>query len=230
MRHKFQFLLCIAFCLLATSCNHSSINDLPTDDCPYSDFFGCCHGFETGDLIFVADTSGMGSAIYQSTGAYTHVAVVVCEDSGCYIYEAIPSAGVIRTQYDEWAEQILSLLPDTNMSFLDIAHLMQFVCDYDTALLVQRLHENLGKPYDPYFLPNNDRFYCSELVYESFYDKSGKRLFEAKPMNFKSSDGTYPAYWVHHFDSLGVAIPQGISGTNPTNLHNSTCLMPLKIE
>lgn len=235
MRHHFLTLLC-AVCLVAASCNQQPLppapaDSSPTDGCPCDDFFGCCLGFETGNLIFVADTTGMGSAIYQSTGLYTHVAVVVCEDSGCYVYEALPSTGVIRSRFNDWADRMLQLLPDTNMSLLDIAHFTQIIGqEYDTDLLVQRLHESLGRPYDPYFLSDNGMFYCSELIYECFLDKSGNHIFRTRPMNFRSADGSYPAYWRHHFDSLGVPIPQGLPGTNPTDLRKEPFLFHFKIE
>ena len=37
---------------------------------------------QSGDLLFVRDTSGMGQAVQQTTGQYTHVALVErCGDS-----------------------------------------------------------------------------------------------------------------------------------------------------
>lgn len=233
MRRRLPTLLCAAACLLAAACGLRPIppapaNGLPTVD--IEDFFGSCLGFETGCLIFVADTAGMGGDSPRFNGSYTHVAVVVCEDSGCYIYEAAPAAGVIRSRYGDWAERLLPLLPDTNLSFLSIAHLAHFDCDYDTALLVRRLHESLGKPYDPYFQLGNGMFYGSELIYECFYDKSGRRLFHARPMDFRSADGAYPAYWLRHFDSLGIPIPQGLPGTTPAGLRREPFLLCLKIQ
>ena len=60
--------------------------------------------------------------------------------------------------------------------------------------------------------------YCSELVYESFRDADGNPIFPARPMNFRAADGTMPEYWRKSFDSIGIAVPQGIPGTNPNDM------------
>lgn len=161
----------------------------------------------------------MGSAIYQSTGKYTHVAIVVCKDTVSYIYEALPSKGVICTKLNDWFEQLRS-----RVSYCEVHKA------YDTARLVRQLYECLGMPYDPYFKPDNGMMYCSELVCECFYDKHGNRLFSLNPMNFRDSNGVIPAYWQHHFDSLGVPVPQGMPGSNPNDMHDLTWLIPFKIE
>lgn len=174
-------------------------------------------GLTTGNLIFVQDTTGMGSAITQATGSYTHVAIIECTDSGILLWEAIPSGGVVCQPIDS--------IPESYMPYT----LCRVNIPFDTLQLIANLHQYMGQPYDYYFEHDNGRIYCSELVYECFFDLQGKRLFEAKPMNFKSSDGTMPAYWIHLFDSLGAPIPQGQPGTNPTDLQHSACLDVIRV-
>ena len=200
---------------------------------PDSQLFGVCE-FETGNIIFIYDTTGMGSAIQSSTAwdsfhpAFTHVAITECTDSGVYVVDATPSLGVARRPLIDF---ILSVL-DTNAgyNFVSIAEYYYVDVPFDTAALIERMHSFIGLPYDPYFLPDNGRLYCSELVQECFFDQKGHRLFPSKPMNFYASDGTLPAYWQHHFDSLGVAVPQDMPGTNPNDMSRSPILRQFRIE
>ena len=87
------------------------------------------------------------------------------------------------------------------------------------------------KNTDIIFFDNTDDYSkyneAKQAVYESFRDKKGNRIFESRPMNFRSADGTYPEYWVKLFDSLGMDIPQGVPGTNPNDMSRSSRLQPL---
>ncbi|MBN1380108.1 MAG: hypothetical protein JXA41_00365, partial [Deltaproteobacteria bacterium] len=80
----------------------------------------------------------------------------------------------------------------------------------------------IGAPYDPFFLPDNGRFYCSELVSECFRDPDGNMLFGPAPMNFKESSGGEPmAIWKDYFFKLGTPVPEGVPGMNPGALSRS---------
>jgi len=171
----------------------------------------------------------MGEAIAASTGAYTHVGVAVCSDSGVYLYEALPRVGVVSHPLEEALAQWYQSL-DTTLPLLEYVSICQLSVPFDTLRLIHFLQEFLGQPYDDAFLPDNGRLYCSELIYESFFDLQGNRLFTAAPMNFRVPDGSVPSYWIHHFDSLGIAIPEGVPGTNPTDLFSSPHLIKCKIE
>lgn len=183
----------------------------------------------TGVLFFVKDTTGMGQAIQASTGVYTHVAVAVCTDSGEYLWEATRPEGVICRPLQEALAAWHAAL-DTTQPLLDYMVMRQLTVPFDTLRLTASLQAFRGQPYDDFFLPDNGRMYCSELVYECFYNTAGHRLFEAKPMNFRAADGTMPAYWTQYFDSLGVVIPEGVAGTNPTDMFSSPHLAGIRIE
>ena len=113
----------------------------------------------------------------------------------------------------------------THVAVLEYADSQYYVIE-----ATPRLHSHLGEPYDDAFLPDNGRMYCSELVYECVKDREGRPVFEANPMNFKGADGRIHPYWQAHFDSLGVAVPQGVPGTNPTDMSRSERLHRFKIE
>ncbi|MCH5325636.1 MAG: hypothetical protein J1E29_00345, partial [Duncaniella sp.] len=80
------------------------------------------------------------------------------------------------------------------------------------------------------FLPDNDKMYCSELVYESYLTESGAHIFEAAPMNFRAADGSMPQFWLELYAELGVPVPEGIPGTNPNDLSKSPLLKIVSVK
>jgi hypothetical protein len=81
--------------------------------------------------------------------------------------------------------------------------------------------KQLGKPYDSIFDPDNDAYYCSELVYISFLDEQGEPVFKSQSMTFKDAAGNTPDYWIEHFKKYEAEIPEGREGTNPGDLSKS---------
>jgi hypothetical protein len=76
---------------------------------------------------------------------------------------------------------------------------------------------HIGEPYDDVFLMNNNSWYCSELLYESFKEANdSKDFFELNPMTFKDpkTNAFFPA-WVDYYQQLKQDIPEGKPGINP---------------
>lgn len=170
---------------------------------------------EAGDLLFLAGKgSEMEGAISAATGEegqinFTHVGIALGADS---VIEAT-SEGDVR----------IAALRD----FLAGAALINkrpAVAAFrlrDTAgvtLALRRARSCIGLPYDYAFRPENGKFYCSELVWESFRTAEGVPRFRARPMNFRAADGSLPLFWVKLFARTGDTIPEGVSGTNPAEM------------
>ena len=168
----------------------------------------------SGDLLFVrSKDSEMEKAISASTGEYTHVALVERDQKGyVWVIEADGQEGVRHIHFYEWEKEYANQY--------DVFRLTQ---PFDTVDVISRAKRFLWKPYDDAFLPDNNKFYCSELIYECFW-KDGEHLFEAKPMNWRDADGNIPEYWIEHFQKLGVPVPEGVPGTNPTDMSRSPLL------
>lgn len=168
----------------------------------------------SGDLLFVrSKDTEMEKAISASTGEYTHVALVERDQNGyVWVIEADRQEGVQRIHFYEWKKE-----------YADQYDVFRLTQPFDTADVISRAGRLLWKPYDDAFLPDNNEFYCSELIYECFW-KDGKHLFEAKPMNWRDADGNIPDYWIKHFQKLGVPVPEGVPGTNPTDMSRSPLL------
>ena len=171
--------------------------------------------FQSGDLVFWSHGwSDMEEAISASTGAYTHVALVERDSADVvWIIESVPKAGVQRKSFSEFERNFpMSRTFDT----------YRLTIPFDTAAVIARAKSLVGKPYDDAFLPDNDAYYCSELVQVAFGD-----LFESKPMNWRDADGKLPEYWLKHFKKLGMPVPEGVPGTNPTDMSRLPLLRKL---
>lgn len=169
-----------------------------------------------GDLLFFRDTTGMGSAVRESTGEYTHVALVESVDDTVWIIDATRRYGVSRRPLT---------IKYGSSDFPDVYRFKYGCFSIDSVLA--RARSFIGQPYDNAFLPDNGALYCSELVYEVFLDDcsdKGKHLLEAKPMNWRDKNGNLPQYWQEHFKKLGMPVPEGVLGTNPTDLSRSPML------
>ena len=173
---------------------------------------------QSGDLLFLNENkSDMEKAIAISTGEYTHV-VLVERDSAdkVWIVEASPAKGVRRIPYEQFEKESL-------MGFSKgICDIYRLTVPFDTAVVIARAKSLLGKPYDNVFMPGNDAYYCSELIEVAFGG-----LFEAKPMNWRDTDGNLPEYWVEHFKRFNLPVPEGVMGTNPTDMSRSPLLKKL---
>jgi hypothetical protein len=73
---------------------------------------------------------------------------------------------------------------------------------------------------------DNDKYYCSELVYEIFLKvNNNEPVFNLNTMTFKAknSDEFLPN-WVEYYRKLGEAIPEGKLGINPGAMSKSDVL------
>lgn len=165
---------------------------------------------QNGDLLFVSDTNGMGQAVKASTGNYTHVAMVERVGDSIFVIDATQRHGVARRPIEKTFANKMPI------------EVYRLKTPFDTAAVLARAHALIGKPYDNTFLPDNDAYYCSELIQKAFGD-----LFPSKPMNWRDKEGNLPKYWEKHFTELGVPVPEGVPGTNPTDLSRSPLLKKL---
>ena len=196
---------------------------------------------QTGDLIFVGipadyslDADSMDSAITTATGGQTelnriHVAIAEIAEGETWIIDATIRHGVDRHPLDTFLRDFT--LRDGSLPVFEIKRLRD---DARAEEFVANARQYLGLPYDSTFLPDNDAFYCTELVYCSYLDPDGNPLFRSEPMNFKNAEGEFPLYWKQLFDRLGQDIPQGVPGTNPQGMAAETILrsvdVPLYVE
>jgi len=182
-----------------------------------------CGGAErlrTGDLLFQRTAAeGMGDAIAESTArdtaeTFTHVGIVEEAADGTFVVEAIDTS-VRRTPI---ADFLARSAQRDGRPVVAVGRLRE-AGPATVRRALQRAHERIGAPYDDDFLPDNGKFYCSELVWECYVAEDGKTpLLQSRPMNFRAADGQIPHFWVDHFAARDREVPQGVAGTNPNDM------------
>ena len=182
--------------------------------------------FNSGDLIFVAsENSDFEKSIVAVTNSndnslnFTHIGMINVTDTGIFVIEAVPKKGVIYSNFQRFKSE-----NGNGVSY--IASLKSEYQNYVNGALY-RACSHLGKEYDYAFDFDNDRYYCSELVYDAYAYASGDlNFFETTPMTFKNekTDETLP-YWISYFEKLQLPIPEGKPGVNPTGISHSKKLI-----
>jgi len=177
---------------------------------------------QTGDLLFqVGKGSELNEAIAEVTFGknninYTHTGIVFVENDTVFVIEAVPPK-VCKTLLDTF------LLRSANLAEKPIVAVGRLKQEYRESIphaivLAKKL---LGKPYDYVYSPDNDAYYCSELVTLSFLDSQNAPIFELLPMNFRDVNGILPTYWLEHFKKYNAEIPENCPGSNPGDLSKS---------
>lgn len=177
----------------------------------------------TGDLFFVGipgdyqiEDDSMDAAIIESTVSdelnLIHAGILEVADDGIWVIDATLKYGVDRHPLDTMLRQFT--LKDGSMPTFIVKRLKEGYRseDIDNAMAL------CGLPYDDAFLPDNGKFYCTELIRESYRKQDGEFIFPQKPMNWKNSEGEIPPYWTELFGLLGMDVPQDVPGTNPHDM------------
>lgn len=169
-----------------------------------------------GDLLFVATTNyGLSSAINRVTQTelktdYVHVAIIQVDADTIWVLDASPEEGTRRILLQDFMDGQESPVYRYRLN------------DEYTGSIKNGwplAEEMLGKPYNFSYVWNDTSHYCSEFIYRMFENDS---IFELNPMTFINPEtGEFDATWAAHYDSLGVAIPEGKPGCNPNGLASS---------
>ncbi len=179
-----------------------------------------------GDILFQdLDSSPLCDAIELVTPGYkeanlSHIGIVselgdpycinpqyIFEDN-IRILEAIPNK-VKTTRLDSFLQRSFN---KTNKPKVIVGRLKPKYRHtiYDAIIF---LKSKLNIEYDNEFLIDNNKYYCSELIYEAFLKDS---IFELQYMTFlhPESNDTLQA-WSNYYAKLGAKIPQNELGINP---------------
>ena len=149
---------------------------------------------------------------------FTHVGIAIPCERGDSVLEATTGGGVRMTALTEFLAH--SAQPEGRP--MVVAKRLKDTAGIAAA--VRRARSLLGLPYDYSFRPDNDRYYCSELIYECYRRPDSLPVFTARPMNFRAPDGTLPHYWEELFERLGEPVPEGLPGTNPNDMAREAAL------
>lgn len=179
-----------------------------------------------GDLLFQeTNDEGLDKSIKAVTVScgnhnFTHIGIVAKDSLGALcVIEAKPPK-VCITPLQDFVNPSNENKPITVAARLknEWQHLIPSAINYAKKLV--------GKDYDYEFDLQNDKYYCSELIYSIFYySNKNKPVFELNKMSFKSTiTGDYDTIWQTHFKKLNLPIPEGKDGINPGAMSRSSCI------
>ncbi|MCX6111882.1 MAG: YiiX/YebB-like N1pC/P60 family cysteine hydrolase [Proteobacteria bacterium] len=89
---------------------------------------------------------------------------------------------------------------------------------------IEKARSVIGAKYDTGFNfdISDNKYFCSELVYDAFRDENNKPIFELKPMTFKEP-GTNKTkeVWLQYFRDIKIKAPEGGMGISPGEISRS---------
>ena len=190
---------------------------------------------EVGDILFQdLDSSPLCDAIELVTpgyknGNFSHIGIVVETGDFFPLYLNPDSNAVDNSGWANYRLKILEALPDGVITTRIDSFLIRS-SDYNgnPKVIVGRLkdeykntipkaidfvNKQIGVDYDKVFLLNNEKYYCSELIYEAFEKDS---IFKLQPMTFLHPETKEAlSIWEEYYSDLKVEIPQNKLGINP---------------
>lgn len=185
------------------------------------------YDLRTGDILFQTNkySTSFVKAITDVTSSledlnFSHVGVALIENDSIYVLEAIPT-GVSKTPLEKFFAQS----KDVDGNPLVVVARLKPRFQKIIPQAIEYMKQQVGEGYDFIFAPDDNEFYCSEIIYRAFLRPNGKPIFKAKPMTFKDkTTNETNAYWEQHFRRLKVSIPEGVTGTNPGDMSRSKSL------
>lgn len=187
---------------------------------PQSDTFS----LRDGDLLFQQSECGdFCEAINTVTEAvngidFNHVGIAFRNEEDQWMVLEAVSAGVVETPLDQFLDKKRDAQGRPKVA---VGRLKNPYKDAIPPALREK-ESFVGAKYDATFDINNDRYYCSELVYFLYRDSSGQPLFPLAPMTFKDPEsGETFHIWTEYYEKLGEPIPEGEPGLNPGGISMS---------
>lgn len=177
---------------------------------------------QSGDLLFqTGKSTKLSDAIAEVTSgegniSYTHVGIVSVENGNVFVIEAT-TPKVRKVAIDIFFNDGLKI---NGKPIVAVGRLKSKYHDI-IPQAIKNAETYLGKPYDYVYSPDNDEYYCSELVFLSFKNKKGKPVFKSGKMTFCDENGKMANAWIEHFAKYKVPIPEGRQGTNPGDMSKS---------
>ena len=121
-----------------------------------------------GDIVFQTSTSQQAPLIIAATHSpWSHCGIIIERPDGLYVLEAVST--VKLAPYDEWVKRGKG----------GIAKVKRYTQDPIKIMY----SKYLGKPYDLAFKFDNNKWYCSELVYDIYKRQFGIKLCNPRPVS-----------------------------------------------
>ncbi|WP_167766085.1 YiiX/YebB-like N1pC/P60 family cysteine hydrolase [Xanthomonas euroxanthea] len=176
---------------------------------------------QDGDLLFVtAARTGLSGAIDDATAkqdapSFDHVALLAHDATGQVLLHA--------DEQGSRQQPLQAFVEDANAKHRQI-HVYRLTEEQRSAIpgAIAQARRMLGKPYNQTYVQDDNSYYCSDFIERAF---RAHQVFALQPMNFRNPQtGQVSPYWTDFYRSKGMAVPQGLPGTNPNDMAKSAAL------
>jgi len=173
-----------------------------------------------GDIIFQSSKSQQSKAVEEAANSpYSHCGIIFYEKEIAYVYEAVQPVG--KRKLDEWIDSgvegkyVVMRLKDSAFSSKNNIEKMKAFAE-----------NQFGKNYDIYFNWNDKEWYCSELVWKTYYNVLAIEL--AKPKSLREFNVDSPIVRKTMSKRYGNDIPYDEKMISPGQLFESKLLYQVK--
>ncbi|MFT5167123.1 MAG: hypothetical protein ACI8P3_002360 [Saprospiraceae bacterium] len=221
--------LYLAIILIYSACgNETQTNSSTTNPLVVAQSFSNTFPLQEGDLLFQDNDCGpFCDAIEKVThginGAnLSHVGIVIQGGNSEFVVLEAISRGVVETPIDTFLNRSFDKEGKPKVLVGRLKPAQQSL----VRPAIQSALQHRGKAYDDVFDINNDKFYCSELIYFAFKNANeGTPIFQLRLMTYKDPDTkeTFPI-WADYFQKLNKSIPEDQPGLNPGSMSRSLYL------
>ena len=170
---------------------------------------------QEGDLLFQdLDSGPLCDGIEQVTHGFnnmnfSHIGIVTNIDKKNYVLEAFD--GVDTVNLEDFLNRSVN---NKNQPKVVVGRVKKNHQKLITKAISHGM-SLIGLKYDEEFKIDNEKFYCSELIYEIFLvANDNNEFFELQPMTYKLNGQTLPV-WQNYFKKLNMLIPENEPGINP---------------
>lgn len=176
--------------------------------------------FKDGDIIFQSSLSQQSKAVEEATNSpFSHCGIIFYEKGEAFVYEAVQPVG--KRKLSDWIESGVSQ-KYVVMRLLDSSSLTK-----DNLEKMKLFAKNqFGRNYDIYFGWSDKEWYCSELVWKTYYNILSIEL--AKPKALKEFNIDAPIVRKTMAKRYGNNIPYDEKMISPGQIFDSKFLYQVK--
>ncbi|MFY7667151.1 MAG: YiiX family permuted papain-like enzyme [Crocinitomicaceae bacterium] len=176
--------------------------------------------FKDGDIIFQSSLSQQSKAVEEATNSpFSHCGIIFYEKGEAFVYEAVQPVG--KRKLSDWIESGVSQ-KYVVMRLMDSSSLTK-----DNLEKMKLFAKNqFGRNYDIYFGWSDKEWYCSELVWKTYYNILSIEL--AKPKALKEFNIDAPIVRKTMAKRYGNNIPYDEKMISPGQIFDSKFLYQVK--
>jgi len=172
---------------------------------------------QVGDIVFQVSNSPQSQAIQLATGSkYTHMGIIYLKKGKPHVFEAIQP--VTFTPLDEWIRRG----QQQHVVIKRLRHTDSVLNAKNSQAMYDAIKQHMNKNYDFHFAWDDNKMYCSELVWKVYQQAFNIKLARLRQM--RDFDLSHPIVKQALLERYGQHIPLGEYVIAPSDIFASELL------